>query len=70
MYTQSATGLVCLYSGFPSLSAKTNATTLTRFGVQYSPVKNDLVIGIVKVRTAETFIVDIGAPMDGILGGL
>lgn len=34
------------------------------------PAKNDLVIGIIKVRTSEHFIVDIAAPLDGILGGL
>lgn len=63
-------GLISLYAGFPSLSAKTNITNLIRFPIQYLPAKNDLVIGIIKVRTAETYIVDIGAPLDANLGGL
>lgn len=43
---------------------------MIRFPVQYLPAKNDLVVGVVKVRTAETFILDIAAPLDAILGGL
>ena len=34
------------------------------------PVKNDLVIGVIRIKTAQTFIVDIGAPIDGNLGAL
>lgn len=40
------------------------------FPIQYLPNKNDLVIGVVKIKTADNFILDIGAPFDGVLGGL
>lgn len=59
-----------MYAGFPSISAKNNITTLVRFPVQYLPMKNDLIIGVIKIWTAETFIVDIAAPLDALLGGL
>ena len=49
---QSQNGLSALYSGFPSVSSKTDATTLVKFPVQYLPAKNDLVVGIIKIRTA------------------
>ena len=38
--------------------------------MQYLPVKNDVVVGVIKVRTADMYVVDIGAPGDGALGGL
>ena len=41
-----------------------------KFTQQYFPVRNDLVIGVVKVRASEHFVVDIGAPLDAILGAL
>lgn len=36
----------------------------------YIPDKNHFVIGVIKNKTGENFIVDINAPMDGILGNL
>lgn len=59
-----------MFSGFPFVSAKTDALSLSKFPVQYLPARNDFVIGVIKVKTSETFIVDIGAPMDAVLGGL
>jgi exosome complex RNA-binding protein Rrp4 len=34
------------------------------------PEKNHFVIGIVKNRVGDNVIVDINAPLDGVLGGL
>lgn len=61
--------LIPLYSGFPT-QTKSSVSTLLTFNLQYVPNKNDLVIGVVKIKTADNFIVDIGAPLDSILGGL
>lgn len=36
----------------------------------YYPHKNDLVIGVIKSRFPEHYVVDINAPTDAILGGL
>ena len=43
---------------------------IKKFSSFYLPKKNDLVVGTVKVRTSETFILDIGAPLDATLGAL
>ena len=43
---------------------------MIRFTPQYFPTRNDLVIGVIKVRASEHFVVDIGAPLDAILGAL
>jgi len=61
--------LIPLYSGFPT-QTKNDVTTMITFPIQYLPNKNDLVIGVVKIKTADNFILDIGAPLDGVLGGL
>jgi exosome complex RNA-binding protein Rrp4 len=36
----------------------------------YIPEKNHFVVGIIKNRVGDNFMVDINAPMDGVLGGL
>lgn len=36
----------------------------------YEPSKGDLVIGTIKMKSAEYYIVDIGAPLDASLGAL
>jgi exosome complex RNA-binding protein Rrp4 len=40
------------------------------FTYAYEPVKGDLVIGTVKIKSADYYILDIGAPLDGTLGAL
>ena len=70
-----ANPLIPLYAGYPTIAqnkknSKEEVVSLMKFPCQYLPFKNDLVIGIVKVRAAEHFIVDIKAPLDGILGAL
>jgi len=36
----------------------------------YIPEKNQFVVGTIKNKTADNFIIDINSPMDGILGVL
>ena len=64
--------LMAFYAGYLSTIThnKSNILSLFKFPLQYIPNKNDLVIGIVKVRASEHFIVDINAPLDAILGAL
>ena len=40
------------------------------FSYIYEPQKGDLVIGTIKMKSADYYIVDIGAPLDAILGAL
>lgn len=40
------------------------------FPYVYEPIKGDLVIGIIKMKSADYYTVDIGAPLDAILGAL
>lgn len=69
-YVQAKDGLISLYAGFPNDNNRKNVVSLVNFPLQYLPEVNDLVIGVVKIRSAETFVVDIGAPLDAVLGGL
>lgn len=72
IYHQNAHGLVPYYAGYPALkkTKKQEILNFQKFAIQYIPAKNDLVIGRVKLRTSENFIVDFNAPLDGVLGGL
>ena len=36
----------------------------------YMPERNHFVVGVIKNKIGDNFIVDINAPMEGILGGL
>ena len=40
------------------------------FGYLYEPQKGDLVIGTIKMKSSDYYIVDISAPLDGTLGAL
>lgn len=40
------------------------------FNYVYEPTKGDLVIGTIKMKSADYYIVDIGAPLDATLGAL
>lgn len=40
------------------------------FTYLYEPTKGDLVIGTIKMKSADYYTVDIGAPLDAILGAL
>jgi len=40
------------------------------FTYLYEPAKGDLVIGTIKMKSADYYTVDIGAPLDAILGAL
>ncbi len=40
------------------------------FNYVYEPTKGDLVIGTIKMKSAEYYIVDIGASLDATLGAL
>ncbi len=40
------------------------------FPYVYEPAKGDLVIGTIKMKSADYYTVDIGAPLDAILGAL
>lgn len=62
-------GVSALYPGFPTES-KNEVLTLSTFNIQYIPKVGDLVIGTIKTKTSESYILDIGAPLDITLGGL
>lgn len=48
----------------------TNYVDVSKKVTTYIPEKNNFVVGVIKARVGDNYLVDINSPVDGVLGNL